>query len=306
MLPGPATTMNRPRASLALVVVCLLIPACNSFRITSPFIPAGAKVVEDTTPPLPSKHHFRVTGFIFASDFELNYDQPLFAELGTLENQVRGELLLPPSTQPVLIYLFEDRDKYQRYTLARYPEVPKRRAFFVAQPKLGGGEELLAFTYWGDHIRIDLRHELTHAILHGVLKDVPLWLDEGLAEYFEVEPGSDGVNPEHLEFFRQIGPRNFDPDLTRLEQLNQLQQMTPREYREAWAWVHLMLRSEPENKKVLLDYLKELRTNPNPGPLQPRLAALLPNAPASLRRHLANVDRQQSAAKPLPQKNSGQ
>ena len=159
---GAATTTTRPRASQAFVFVCLLIPACNSFRITSPFIPAGAKVVEDTTPPLPSKHHFRVAGFVFASDFELNYDQPLFAELGTLEDQVRGELLLPPSTQPVLIYLFEDRDKYQRYTMVRYPEVPKRRAFFVAQPKLGGGEELLAFTYWGDHIRIDLRHAAPH------------------------------------------------------------------------------------------------------------------------------------------------
>jgi Protein of unknown function (DUF1570) len=300
---GQATTTILRAPLLALAVVCLLLPACNSFRITSPFIPAGPKVAQETAPPLPSKHHYRIAGFIFASDFELNYDQPLFNELGVLGELIRRELTLPTCDQPVLVYLFEDRDKYERYTQARYPEVPRRRAFFVAQPKLGGGEDLLAFTYWGDKIRVDLRHELTHAVLHGVLKDVPLWLDEGLAEYFEVEPGGEGVNPQHLEFFRQIGPRNFEPDLARLEQLNQLQQMTPREYREAWAWVHLMLRTDSDTKLVLTEYLKQLRTNPNPGPLQPRLARVLPNAPASLRRHLADVDRQQSAARPLPQRN---
>jgi len=300
---GRATTTIRPGLCLALAFVSLFVPACNSFRITSPFIPSGPKVAQVVVPPLPSKHHYRIAGFVFASDFELNYDQPLFTELGVLGELIRRELQLPPSDQPVLIYLFEDRDKYERYTESRYPEVPRRRAFFVAQPRPTGGEDLLAFTYWGDKIRVDLRHELTHAVLHGVLKDVPLWLDEGLAEYFEVEPGGEGVNPEHLRFFREIGPRNFDPDLTRLEQLNQLQQMTPREYREAWAWVHLMLRSDPDTKRVLTEYLKQLRTNPNPGPIQPRLAGVLPNAPASLRRHLANVDRQQSAAKPLPPRN---
>ncbi len=284
-------------------LLSLLPCACNSFRITSPFIPAGPKVAVEPVPPLPTKHHYRIAEFVFTADFELNYDQPLFRELGFLGEQVRRELFLPPSERPVMIYLFEDRDKYERYTQSRYPEVPRRRAFFVAQPNQTGGEELIAYTFWGEHIRQDLRHELTHAVLHGALKDVPLWLDEGLAEYFEVEPGSEGVNPLHLEAIRQIGPTNFKPNLARLEQLNQLQQMSPDEYREAWAWVHFMLRTDPETKQVLTVYLRELRKNPNPGPIEPRLAAILPNAPASLRRHLSNVDRQQSAAKPLPGKN---
>ena len=34
-------------------------------------------------------------------------------------------------------------------------------------------------------LAVDLRHETTHAVLHGLLPMVPLWLDEGLAEYFE-------------------------------------------------------------------------------------------------------------------------
>src|SRR6266404_6451781 len=153
-----------PASYLALALLCLLAPACNSFRITSPFIPTGSKVAQEAVPPLPGKHHYRVANFIFTSDFELNHDQPRFRELGLLGEQVRQELLLPPCDQPILIYLFADRDKYERYTEARYPEVPRRRAFFVAQPRPGGSEDLLAFTYWGDRIRVDLRHELTHAV----------------------------------------------------------------------------------------------------------------------------------------------
>ena len=85
------------------------------------------------------------------------------------------------------VYLFEDRDAYERFMQSRYPNLPRRRAFFVAQPRgVGGGDDLLVYTFWGERIRQDLRHELTHALLHSVLKDVPLWLDEGLAEYFEL------------------------------------------------------------------------------------------------------------------------
>ena len=267
-------------------------------KLTMPTGERADRVARDA-PPLPAKKQYRVAQFVFVSDFDINVEQPLFQELAILADQVCRELQLPPASKLVTIYLFPDREKYDRFTQVRYPEVPKRRAFFVAQPRVPvGGEELLVFTYWGDHIREDLRHELTHAILHSVLKDVPLWLDEGLAEYFEVDPDDEGVCQQHLEFFRQTGPRNYDPDLVGLEQCNQLQQMTAREYRESWAWVHLMLRDGPEPKRVLLDYLKLLRTNANPGPLEPRLAAVLPNAPASLRRHLATVDREQAIAKP--------
>ena len=44
------------------------------------------------------------------------------------------------------------------------------------------------FAQWGPDFRIDLHHEGTHALLHASLARVPLWLDEGLAKYFEVPP----------------------------------------------------------------------------------------------------------------------
>jgi hypothetical protein len=131
---------------------------------------------------------------------------------------------------------------------------------------------------------------LTHALLHSVLKDVPLWLDEGLAEFFEAAPEHRGLKDQHLEQIRSLPADSFKPDLAHLEELSQVQQMSPAEYREAWAWVHLLLRDRPEAKAVLLDYLQQLRSNPNPGLLQPRLARVYPHPEEALTRHLARLD----------------
>jgi hypothetical protein len=48
----------------------------------------------------------------------------------------------------------------------------------------------MVFAYRGEDFETDLRHECTHALLNAALPVVPLWLDEGLAEYFEVLPQS--------------------------------------------------------------------------------------------------------------------
>jgi hypothetical protein len=242
----------------------------------------------------PGKHSFRVSQFVFLSDFEIRRDLPIFKDLGVLREQVYRELRLPPSNTEVFVYLFEDEQRYQEFMNKKHPTLPKRRAFFIAQPRrLGGTEDLMVFTYWsGNHIQQDLRHELTHAVLHSVLKDVPLWLDEGLAEYFEVPQGWNGVNPQHIERLRQAGV-HFNLD--RLEQLKEVHQMTPTEYREAWGWVHLMLRSNPQAKEVLVKYLQELRTNPNPGPLRPRLSKVFLSLDGTLQTHLADIERKLQA-----------
>jgi hypothetical protein len=276
---------------LALMLLLgVVLAGCNQL----PLFPSPDRTVREPVPGLPSKHSFPVSQFVFVSDFEVQHNLPIFKELSNLRERVYSELRLPPSSTKVLVYLFEDEERYQRFMRAKYPELPKRRAFFLAQPRrLGGSDDLLVYTYWGDRLQQDLRHELTHAILHSVLKDVPLWLDEGLAEFFEIPASWRDVNPSHLDQLRQPGVRF---DLARLEQLTDVQQMTPAEYREAWAWTHLMLRSTKDAKgakdakSALLSYLRELRTNPQPGPLRPRLAAVLQMPEVALEQHLLEMD----------------
>lgn len=275
-------------------LTCAMLVGCTLL----PFAPVTKDRPEvEPAPGTPSKHSFRVSQFVFFSDFEVQRNLPLFRELANLREQVYKELQLPSSNTIVQVYLFEDKERYERFMHLKHPELPKRRAFFVAQPRrLGGAEDLLVYTYWGDRIQQDLRHELTHALLHSVLKDVPLWLDEGLAEFFEVPQGWNGVNYQHLEYFRQPGMMKFN--LERLEQLVDVQQMTPAEYREAWAWVHLMLRSTPQARQTLNQYLQELRTNSRAGPLKPRLEKTFLSLDGALEQHLADLAR--TKVKPTP------
>ena len=294
MTPRPDAPPVRRASVRGLLFGLALLAGCQTLRLggdkaekSEPLEVRAPQPVP--TPALPGKHSLRVSQYVFNADFELKSDTPLFRELADLREQVQKDLQLPASNTLVQVYLFEDRDRYERFMRASYPNLPKRRAFFVAQPRtVGGADDLLVYTFWGDRVRQDLRHELTHAILHGVLKDVPLWLDEGLAEYFELPPENDGVNRQHLEQLRK-GP--FAADMARLEQMSQVQQMTPAEYREAWAWAHLMLRGPAEGKATLLAYLQLLRATPNPGPLQPRLAAAVPGLSEALDDHLQDLAR---------------
>jgi hypothetical protein len=238
----------------------------------------------------PGKHATRRGHYVFYHDFPLDSGDPLLAELEALPDQVYGELGLPPTTRVIQVFLFETQDRYERYMKARYraghASLPTRRAYFIREPRLGAaGDDLKVFTWMGGHLRTDLRHELTHALLHGVLQDVPLWLDEGLAGYFELPAEFCGVNPQHLELLRR-GP--FQPDLGRLESLEQVGQMEKPEYRESWAWVHLMLRHKAA-REVLRGYLQDLRTTETPGPLLPRLKEALPDPERALAEHLGSL-----------------
>jgi hypothetical protein len=278
-------------AALAKVPLCslglalLLSLGCTTLRLGQP---AADKSDKDAPPVAPCKRSLRVSQFVFMSDFELNADAAIFKDLEHMRDQVYKELELPSANTIVYVYLFQDRERYDRFMKSRYPDLPERRAFFVAQPRsVGAADDLLVYTYWGDRVQQDLRHELTHALLHSVLKDVPLWLDEGLAEFYETPAEWQGVNYKHLDLLRR-GP--FTPDLARLEQLSRVQDMKPPEYREAWAWVHLMLRGDEKGKEVLLGYLQQLRTNPSPGLLAPRLVAEIPELDSFLQRHLAKLD----------------
>src|SRR5438094_693626 len=66
----------------------------------------------------PGKQSFRVSQFVFLSDFPLSRDLPIFKDLGVLREQLYKELRLPPSSTEVFVYLFEDRDRYEKFMKA--------------------------------------------------------------------------------------------------------------------------------------------------------------------------------------------
>lgn len=282
---------------------CALAAGCNSLaffghdRAVAPkkdeSVPAAAAVVAR-----PSRYCFRLAPYVFLSDFEIDRERPIFKGLTQLRDQIARELRLPTGGAVVEVYLFEDEARYRRYIKANLPDFPARRAFFRADPPTWGNgpDRLQVFAYWSDSIEKDLRHELTHALVHSVLRKVPLWLDEGLAEFFELPPERDGLNVDHVQQLRQSLFGTLKPDLTRLESFgqNDLDRMDRLAYQESWAWVHLMLRAQPEARKVLLDYLRYLRQLKNdseePASLRQRLLAVFPSPEEVLQNHLARLD----------------
>jgi hypothetical protein len=243
----------------------------------------------------PSAYSTRVGQYVFHTDFPLDTADSLFRELEDLPEQIERELKLPTGTNLIRVYLFDDEARYHAFLKAKDRRLPLRSAYFFAEPARGTGvpPDLHVYTWAGPRVRTDLRHELTHALLHGTLKGVPLWLDEGLAGFFEQPPANDGVNLLHLDALRngevlRDGP--FRGDLARLERLSTVNDMGRPEYQEAWAWVHFMLRGNGKARQVLLDHLQALRATPTPGSLLTKLTAALGDPNPLLLAYLSTLD----------------
>jgi hypothetical protein len=223
---------------------------------------------------LPSQHTVRRGMLQVRSDAEVAEDDPRITELHELREEVRSVLQLPEQKRPVTVYLFRDEARYTKYMETRYPNLPARRAFFIGTPS-----ELAVYAYWGTQVREDLRHEYTHGLLHASLHHVPLWLDEGLAEYFEVIPNSPGrINQDHAEGLAEMLLHGWRPDLKRLERLDDVSEMQRADYQEAWAWVHYLLNESDASRDVLLTYLAELESPVSPPVFASRLAGEIPHA----------------------------
>ena len=221
----------------------------------------------------PGKHSVRSDHMLLLSDFEVDSDHKLVSELERVREQVISELQLPPQRDSVVVYLFKDESSYRRYLEATWPGLPPRRAYFVGTPR-----ELAVYTFWGDRILEDLRHEYTRGVLHACLSDVPLWLDEGLAEYFEVPGATTGnVNVEYVQEIAKSIESGWRPDVTRLEAIKEFSDMDRVDYQEAWGWVHFMLHHSPDTKQVLIEFVSELRDDPSPRVLSDRMAEVLPS-----------------------------
>lgn len=208
------------------------------------------------TRQLPKHCEIELDQLKILSDIEIDREDPLLKELVNLRKEVRSTLKLPEATRPVTVYLFRDESRYMQYMQERHPTLPARRAFFIGTPK-----ELMVYAYWGEKTMEDLRHEYTHGVLHASLKTVPLWLDEGLAEYFEVAPELPvGLNRDHAENLAISIQNGWRPDLRRLEQIEDVSQMQRADYQEAWAWIHYLLQGTPDGTQILTDYLQTLHT----------------------------------------------
>jgi len=227
----------------------------------------------------------RVFGpFVCRADFVLAPYESVFTDLAEIQHDLARRLGLPPAQERIELYLFRDQAAYQAYLQQWFPKMPYRRALYVKNRGPG-----MVLAYRSEELAVDVRHECTHALLHAVLPMVPLWLDEGLAEYFEI-PASRRLldNPHHstLVWHFRLGQV---PRLDRLEAIHELDQMGRSEYRHAWAWAHFLLHGPDPARQVLIDYLADIRAAAPPGQISQRLKLTYPDPEAAMVRHFKSL-----------------
>jgi hypothetical protein len=218
---------------------------------------------------------------VIHSDVPLAAKDRLIAEIDELGPKLGEQLGLPPTSTPIHIHLFQDAGAYEQFVARRYPHFPQRRAFFVETDA-----ELAVYAHWGDNVADDLRHEAAHGYLHAALQNLPLWLDEGLAEFFEVGHLHDGFHATNLALLAKESDDGWRPDMTRLEELRSAAAMSQRDYAESWAWVHFLLRTTPARRELLQTYLADLRHGKRPGSFSARLAERHVEPERTLMEHL--------------------
>jgi len=201
---------------------------------------------------------------VLHSDQPLPQHHQLLEELAAQRDELLSLVNLPPSEQPVNLYLFDSSQRFKEFMQSRYPDLPDRRAFFVESDT-----RLAIYAYWGDRVAEDLRHEVAHGYLHSVAPKIPLWLDEGLAENFEVPRGLQRLNWPHVEHLASRLQEGWRPNLRRLESMTSPAEMDQIDYAESWAWVHFL--SCPQRLELMRRYMNEIR---NGGAAEPISAPL--------------------------------
>lgn len=218
-------------------------------------VAAGCSTIAKREPSLlPTAYQLKTGPFVVHSNEAMKADFPAVQSLEHLRDDLGTRLKSRTEDEddrgPIEVYVLNDRSSFLHLLRFYFPELPPRRAFFLAQ-----GDERIVYTYNGPMLEEDLRHEAAHALLRGRFGDIPLWLDEGLAEYFEVGPGDPHDREARLARLAADVKSGWKPGLRRLEGLKEVHEMDPRDYRESWAWVDLLLSDPGRGSPILVDYL---------------------------------------------------
>ena len=211
-------------------------------------------------------------------------DQPLAEEMGRRLDAMYDEYArrleqfkTADPNQRFEVYLFANRDDYMRLTQNRFPNTG---GIFMA------GRNLLAAFLEGqgrDGLRRAIQHEAFHQFAFTAISpDLPVWLNEGMAQYFE-----EGVWTGSSYSIGQVPPRRLrqlqhDMSNKQIVPFRQMLTMTDEQwaanltsnadkgatqYNQAWAMVHFLVHGSNGNDKYrprLIDMLKRIHDGAKP------------------------------------------
>ncbi|MDR1963018.1 MAG: hypothetical protein LBQ50_04510 [Planctomycetaceae bacterium] len=196
---------------------------------------------------------------VVQANFPLTEIKPILEEIRQLQIDLNLYMGIPAPKEKIELCLFRDEKTYLKFLQEVFPKAPRDRRALYIKIDDKPGTLLVQKT---DEFEIDLRHEMTHAIIHASILTVPIWLDEGLAKYFEVPIKDRAEKNPYMKQIRWNTKFGAVPSLNRLEKLEHIGQMGDREYRDSWAWVHFLIHHSPQSHRLIAGYLQFLSTLP--------------------------------------------
>ncbi len=184
----------------------------------------------------------------------------LWQNVDDVTRELKDLVAVEPTGKPIQIILFRDQGSYLRYLASSIPQSRKRKAIFYRD-----GDVYQVYAYRSRTLFTDLRHEVTHAILHQHLPFLPLWIDEGLAEYLE-EPESLRTDSSRTRSTRWKARIGWSPDIASLESIPTAESMNADEYTDSWAMTCMLLNESDASRQALRDYLAMIHRGEAPGP----------------------------------------
>ena len=220
--------------------------------------------------------------YLIRSEFPLRDVQELVQDLGDLQRDLEETLRLECQPQAIQIHLFQSKRSYDQYLRIRVPEGVNRQALYV--PGTDAGR---VYAYRQRDLDTDVRHETTHALLHTALPYVPIWIDEGFAEYFEMPaPLRTRGHPHRKELHDAIRFHRWRPNIEVLESKRKMLEMEKIDYRDSWGIVHFLLHGPSEAREALDLYFKEIQSGAKETPLSQSLRQRIPNLDQAIIDHL--------------------
>lgn len=143
------------------------------------------------------------------------------------------------------VVIFDELDACIRYRTQVAPTAKTQSGFYDPRTTTA------AVMHYGDHERTRrvVRHETTHLLLHAVVGRLPVWLNEGFAEY--VEDGPTPATPVKYDVneIKALNPWTFYGENSRWN------------YQAARAYVTDMMNT-PHKRRELADYLAQAAADP--------------------------------------------
>jgi hypothetical protein len=255
--------------------------------------PAGV-VSMDLTPSykkqLPYTEVYGVV--VVQADFPLTEIASISAEIQQLQYDLHKYVGVPAPKEKIELCLFKNEAAYINFLKRNFPNAPlDRRALFVKSDN----KPATLMLQKADNFIVDLRHEMTHAIVHSSIENVPIWLDEGLAKYFELPAEERAEKNPYLKRVRWGVKFGAVPSLTRLTKLETIEDMGAKEYQDSWAWTHFLIHRNPQTHQLLAGYLQMLgsggqRQNKRIQPITPYINDIIPNPREEFRSHFGAED----------------